>query len=251
MMEKSYVISVCTDSDFYIPNAEHIERNDHLSPWGVPDDITAAQAAIKDGICLICDMDGVPENVYLDTPQNRNIIAKELNQKALDEQIEQNKAKVYSDMPDCIRLLSTLETELGGNSGNFAEWLRAVYELNDDFDETPATAASKLCTAFREVKERYGMITAQTLYNAQEIVLCTELMPAAMCLHCGGDMEAAKALARNGFFMESYDYNTMCQAVQFMADGGAADEVYEFITQNKKESLLQADASELSMTQSL
>lgn len=245
--EKSYVIAVCTDSDFYIPNAEHIERNDDLVPWAVPDDIVAAQTAIQDGVCLIRGMDGVPDDVYLDTDENRAIIKNALAQRLYKEEATQNRARIYSDMPDCVRLLSELEKELGGNSGSFAEWLRTVYELNDDFDESPAAATKKLCSAFQKVKKSYGTAIANTLYNAQSIVLASELMPAAMYLHCGGNMETAKSLADSGFFMESYDYDRMKQAAQFMADGGAANDAYSFISQNNKVNSPQEEASGMTM----
>lgn len=234
---KGYVIAVCTDSDFYIPNAEHIERNDDLIPWAVPDDIAAAQAAVQDGVCLIRGMDSVQDDVYLDTDKNRAIIEKALAQRNYKEEVKKNRARVYADMPDCVRLLSALEKELGGNSGSSADWLRTVYELNDDFEEAPADATKKLCAAFQEVKKSYGTAIASTLYNAQSIVLASELMPAAMYLHCGGDMETAKTLAASGFFMEKRDYDSMEKAVQFMADGGEADAVFAALLSNEPEPL--------------
>lgn len=65
MRNKSYIIAVADGSEFYIPEAEHIERNDELML--VEDDIEAALDAERDGIKLIYGMDGVPDGVYLDT----------------------------------------------------------------------------------------------------------------------------------------------------------------------------------------
>lgn len=169
----------------------------------------------------------------------------------MDVDIEKNKERIYTDLPNCVHQLLALESEVGGKSGTFAEWLRIVYELNDDFDESPAAATKKLCSAFQDVKKSYGTIIANTLYNAQSIVLTSELMPAAMYLHCGGDMETANTLADSGFFTESYDYDCMKQAAQFMADGGAVNDVYRFISEHKKEDSSEMDASEMTMAQRL
>lgn len=76
MDNKSYIIAIDDDSDFYIPNAEHIERNDDLML--VEDDAEAAIEAEKDGIKLIYNMVGVPNGVYLDTEENREIIVEML-----------------------------------------------------------------------------------------------------------------------------------------------------------------------------
>lgn len=70
--EKSYLICIAEESDFYIPNALHIERNDSLML--VKDDEEASIEAEKDGIKLIYNMAGVPNQVYVDTPENRKTI---------------------------------------------------------------------------------------------------------------------------------------------------------------------------------
>lgn len=71
-MKKSYLVVIADGSEFYIPDAEHIERNDELML--VEDDEAAAIEAEKDGIKLIYGMKGVPDGTYLDTPQNRKTI---------------------------------------------------------------------------------------------------------------------------------------------------------------------------------
>lgn len=76
MKEKSYVVCLADNSDFYIPNALHIERNDDVML--VEDDEQAAKEAEKDGIKLIYRMDGVPDQVYIDTPENRENIVEML-----------------------------------------------------------------------------------------------------------------------------------------------------------------------------
>ena len=75
-MGKGYVIAIAEGSEFYIPKALHVERDDALFLYA--DDEEAARAAEKDGINLIYGMDGIPDGVYLDTPENRAAILREL-----------------------------------------------------------------------------------------------------------------------------------------------------------------------------
>ena len=74
---KSYVIAVADGSTFYIPEALHIERNDELML--AANDVQASIEAELDGIKLIYGMEGVPDRVYIDTLDNRDIIIKMLN----------------------------------------------------------------------------------------------------------------------------------------------------------------------------
>lgn len=77
MENKYFVIAVSDDSEFYIPEAEHIERNDEYML--VNDDIEAsAIAEHRFGVKLIYGMRFVPDGVYVDTPENRKIIKKAL-----------------------------------------------------------------------------------------------------------------------------------------------------------------------------
>ena len=69
---KGYVLAIADGSRFYIPNALHVERDDELFLYA--DDEAAAKAAEQDGVRMIHGMDGVPDGVYLDTPENREII---------------------------------------------------------------------------------------------------------------------------------------------------------------------------------
>lgn len=66
---KGYVFAYAEYSQFYIPNALHIERDDDLFLYS--DDEEAARAAERDGIRLIYGMQDVPDGVYVDTPENR------------------------------------------------------------------------------------------------------------------------------------------------------------------------------------
>ena len=69
---KGYVLAYADFSDFYIPNALHVERDDELFLFA--DDAEAAKAAERDGIRLIYGMEDVPDGVYVDTPENRTAI---------------------------------------------------------------------------------------------------------------------------------------------------------------------------------
>ena len=79
---KPYVIGEAIGSDYYLPHADHVERNDMLyidGEWinGIEDDEQAAKAAEADGVKLIYGMTGIPDGVYVDTPENRAILLKE------------------------------------------------------------------------------------------------------------------------------------------------------------------------------
>lgn len=73
---KGYVFAIADGSEFYIPDAVHIERDDELFLF--TDDEQAAQAAERDGVRLIYGMEHVPDGVYVDTPENREVIQKNL-----------------------------------------------------------------------------------------------------------------------------------------------------------------------------
>lgn len=76
-LKNSWLLAYAGGSEFYIPNALHVERNDNLML--VEDDEQASKEAEKAGIPMIYDMDGVPNGVYVDTEENREIITKMLN----------------------------------------------------------------------------------------------------------------------------------------------------------------------------
>lgn len=74
MAKKGYFICVAEGSDTIVPNVEHIERDDSLMKF--ENDYEAAKQAEKDGIKIIHDMEGVEDWTYIDTPENREAIAK-------------------------------------------------------------------------------------------------------------------------------------------------------------------------------
>ena len=73
---KPYAVAVAVGSEFYIPEAEHIERVDALGL--VDSDEEAARLAENEDIHLIYDMPHVAPGVYVDTPENRAVIQKGL-----------------------------------------------------------------------------------------------------------------------------------------------------------------------------
>lgn len=73
--KKGYIIACAVGSGFYVDDVEHIERDDSCIPWMFEDDEEAARAAEADGIKLIYGMQGVPDGVYVDTPETRAILA--------------------------------------------------------------------------------------------------------------------------------------------------------------------------------
>lgn len=73
-----WLFSYADGSDFYIPNVLHIEKNDSLKLGDKYDDKQASRDAEKEGISLIYNMEGVPNGVYVDTEENRNIITEML-----------------------------------------------------------------------------------------------------------------------------------------------------------------------------
>lgn len=74
--KNSWLLAYAYGSEFYIPDVLHVERNDELML--VEGDEQASKEAEKAGIPLIYDLEGVPNGVYVDTEENRNIITKML-----------------------------------------------------------------------------------------------------------------------------------------------------------------------------
>lgn len=232
-MEKGYVLAVCYDSDYYIPNAEHIERNDSLIPWLFPDDAAAAKGAEADGVPLIYGMDDVPDGIYIDSPKNREVIIGGLNERAHQAEVQDNKAKMFSDLPECTLLFHRLERELGGKHDGFAEWLRISYELNEDFYSSPLEMATNICDAFMESKQMYGAKIAHDLYDSRIVILPNEIRSASRYLSLGGQMESLEALAHVGFLMEnlhSYAHEDVVRTAEFINGGGAAESAFAVLS---------------------
>ncbi len=101
-----YVFAVTDDSDSYIPNALHVERDDNLMIFET--DADAAVAACQNGVPLITGIAGVPDGVYINTPENREVIGQwtdgiqrydELKERLCDRLI-QNFADYKNEMMD-------------------------------------------------------------------------------------------------------------------------------------------------------
>lgn len=151
-----------------------------------------------------------------------------------------NKALLSRDLASGSLQLYTLEKELQGQDGAFSEWLRAAYEINEDFEQPLAEVINEICASLREADHQYGRAIAQQLYNTQKIILPAEIRNAAHFLSLGGRFESLGDLARAGFFMEEYGHDAMERAVQFMNAGGAAHEAWR--QTQKKEAASQQDA---------
>jgi len=89
--KRGYIFAVCDDSDYYIPNALHIQRYDSRIPQLYQNDKEAAKAAEKNGVKMIYDMSGVDDGVYIDSQKNRELIEKYLNAKSIEEAIKSKK----------------------------------------------------------------------------------------------------------------------------------------------------------------
>lgn len=89
-----------------------------------------------------------------------------------------------------------------------------------------------MCASLREADRKYGSAIARQLYDTHVIILPTEIRSAAHFLSLGGRIESLDLLAKVGFFMEEYTHDAMERAVQFMNEGGAANEVYQQIQVN-------------------
>ncbi len=179
---------------------------------------------------LILSVRNIERNEYgLEPEEEMELIAPSQD----DEQrrIASNKARNASDMPECIRLLTALEEELQGEKGQVGEWMRISYELNEEYEVSPAEMVQEICDAFKNVNHQYGNHIACILYASQSIVLPNEIVHAADYLSMGGRFQDIRNLAEVGIFMGAYDllgYDLKTDLVEFINNGGSADEVYTF-----------------------
>lgn len=137
-----------------------------------------------------------------------------------------NKALLSHDLASGSLQLYALEKELQGQDGAFSEWLRAAYEINEDFEQPLAEVINEICASLRDADHQYGRTIARRLYNTQAVILPAEIRNAAHFLSLGGQFESIGGLASVGFFMEEYGHGAMERVVQFMNAGGAADEAW-------------------------
>lgn len=115
---------------------------------------------------------------------------------------------------------------IGGQDGTFSEWIRAAYEINEDFDQSFAEIVSGLCGAFHDADAQYGRDISRQLYNTLAVVLPTEIQSAAQYLSLGGSLDHVLALALVGFLMEPQNHDSMLRAVKHMNDGGDVASAY-------------------------
>ena len=72
---KGYIITAChSDSGPFIRDAIHVEMD--TENWLFNDDEEAARAAQREDVKLIYGVPFVADGVYLDTPENREIVEK-------------------------------------------------------------------------------------------------------------------------------------------------------------------------------
>lgn len=140
---------------------------------------------------------------------------------------QRNRGRFSRELPESARQLLSLEQELGGQAGNFGEWLQIAYEVNEDFEVPFSDVVRDICEAFQIVEQNYGTAVAQYLYNTRSAVLPAEIKNAARYLSCGGRTEDISALAKSGFFMEELAHDTIVRAVAYMEAGGAASGAYQ------------------------
>lgn len=138
-----------------------------------------------------------------------------------------NRERLSRELAESARQLLSLEQELGGQAGNFGEWLQIAYEVIEDFEVPFSDVVRDICEAFQIVEQNYGTTVAQCLYDTRSAVLPTEIKNAARYLSCGGRTEDISALAKSGFFMEELAHDTIVRAVSYMEAGGAAVGAYQ------------------------
>lgn len=143
---------------------------------------------------------------------------------------QKNRNQFSQDMAYGTRQLYTLEQELGGEHGAFSEWLRAAYEINEDFEQPFAEVVDEICAALRYADQRCGRVVALRFYNTQDIILPTEIRAGADYMALGGRFESLRSLAEVGFFIgPKHTKEELARAVQYMNASGTADSVFEAI----------------------
>jgi len=141
---KGYFIAVTDDSsDFYIPDVLHIQRDDSLAIY--PDDEAAALAAERDGIKLIYGMPFVPDGVYIDTPENRSIIANHF---------EQHRLSLPAN-PDVTQDLRNRLDE------NLADYKKAMLNLSDIDIFNEAEEIAEVKQSYEYFRNEHAFTTGQ------------------------------------------------------------------------------------------
>ncbi len=167
------------------------------------------------------------------------------NEEDIQEQIQdkkmraENRSQLGQDLPVCIDMLSKLEYELESEKGILGKWMEISYNLNSDFEDTLFGTVKEICESFLEAKQQYGVCIAQSLYNTQTIILSSEILPAACYLKVGGKVNDLEKLAYYGVFMSvnegSINEDKLKIIAEYMAQGGSADSVFEFLDNQKEQ----------------
>ena len=157
----------------------------------------------------------------------RNLLAKELETalKSLRQEnpnIKANRQRFSRDLSQGVHQLYMLERKLEGQDGTFSKWTRAVYEVNEDFEQPFSEAVNDLCQAFSDVNQKYGQAIACQLYNTMAVILPSEIRNAAQFLNFGGNIAYVPALAEVGFLMDAVDDGAAERTAAYMNAGGDA-----------------------------
>ena len=136
--------------------------------------------------------------------------------------IKANWQRFSRDLSQGVLQLYSLERELGGRDGTFSKWTRAVYEVNEDFEQPFSEAVNDLCQAFCDINQKYGQAIACQLYNTMAVILPSEIRNAAQYLNFGGSMDHIPALAEVGFLMDTMDDGAAERTAAYMNAGGDA-----------------------------
>ena len=146
------------------------------------------------------------------------------------DECRENRSQLASDLPVCCRMLFNLETQLNGKRGEFGQWLRIAYELNEDFELTLQEEVEEICNTIQFVQQQYGDLIARRLYNEEKIILPTEIKAAARYMYLGGNYEDAVKLANEGILLagEALSDEDMLRMQAYMAQGGDASQALQF-----------------------
>ena len=114
----------------------------------------------------------------------RTECAQEQDRGQREQDQRRNRGRFSRELAESARQLLSLEQELGGQAGNFGEWLQIAYEVNEDFEVPFSDVVRDICEAFQIVEQNYGTAVAQCLYDTRSAVLPTEIKNAARYLSC-------------------------------------------------------------------
>jgi len=168
--EKGYFITATINHGSYIPEALHVERIDDMALYD--GDFEAAKAAEQDGVRLIYGMDGIPDGIYIDTPENRELIRKGLGlypdyrnwRDDFDPSFVAELDLTGEDAPkDSVKALSLLKRSAGwGNQ--FAQYRLGKLLLQGEDAPKDVKAAIRWLTAAAEQGNQYAQYALGKLY---------------------------------------------------------------------------------------